>query len=311
MSMIGSLRIQPGDAPSGTRVYSVGGTKEVIVMADVSLVAAGLLLATAFIFGMSRRSDRTVVTGVLDRTAVREDRSRPVPPAFSAGTQPSGRDVERMAAAVRRPAPAVMTRPSPSAPRVVDDEALGVTRRQFLNRSILGLFGLSLAGFGTSVVGFLWPTLSGGFGSKVSAGSLTDVRSKMGAAKAPVYIPEARSYLNPYPAVNVGNAKKSGAYADPILAGMELGLVAIYQKCPHLGCRVPWCQSSQWFECPCHGSQYNRVGEKKGGPAPRGMDRFALTIANSQVVIDTKTVFLGPPIGTNTTGQEAEGPHCH
>ncbi|TPW15854.1 MAG: putative iron-sulfur protein [Acidimicrobiaceae bacterium] len=85
----------------------------------------------------------------------------------------------------------------------------------------------------------------------------------------------------------------------------------MYQKCPHLGCRVPSCTSSQWFECPCHGSQYNRVGEKKAGPAPRGMDHFALTISSSgDVVIDTGTVYPGQPIGTNTTGQEAEGPHC-
>ena len=47
---------------------------------------------------------------------------------------------------------------------------------------------------------------------------------------------------------------------------MRRGLIASYQKCPHLGCRVPQCTSSQWFECGCHGSQYNRVGEKKGGP---------------------------------------------
>ena len=88
-------------------------------------------------------------------------------------------------------------------------------------------------------------------------------------------------------------------------------LVASYQKCPHLGCRVPECKSSQWFECPCHGSQYNRVGEKKGGPAPRGMDHFAVTVsASGDVVVDTSTVFAGAAIGTNTTGQEAEGPHC-
>ena len=37
----------------------------------------------------------------------------------------------------------------------------------------------------------------------------------------------------------------------------------------------PSATSSRWFECPCHGSQYNQVGEKKGGPAPRGMDRFS------------------------------------
>ena len=91
---------------------------------------------------------------------------------------------------------------------------------------------------------------------------------------------------------------------------MEAGIVALYQKCPHLGCRVPNCQSSQWFECGCHGSMYNRVGEKKGGPAPRGMDRFGVAVNNGVLVIDTGAVFGGPPIGTNTTGQEAEGPHC-
>jgi cytochrome b6-f complex iron-sulfur subunit len=73
---------------------------------------------------------------------------------------------------------------------------------------------------------------------------------------------------------------------------------------------VPQCITSQWFECPCHGSQYNRVGEKKGGPAPRGMDRFGVAVDNDIVTIDTSNVFQGPPIGTNTTGQEAEGPHC-
>jgi cytochrome b6-f complex iron-sulfur subunit len=73
---------------------------------------------------------------------------------------------------------------------------------------------------------------------------------------------------------------------------------------------VPQCASSQWFECPCHGSQYNQAGEKKAGPAPRGMDRFGVQIAGGNVTIDTGIIFQGPPIGTNTTGQEAEGPHC-
>ena len=91
----------------------------------------------------------------------------------------------------------------------------------------------------------------------------------------------------------------------------QYGLVALYQKCPHLGCRVPQCDTSRWFECPCHGSQYNQVGEKKGGPAPRGMDRFSISVdAASIVSVDTGTVCPGPAIGTNTTGQEAEGPHC-
>jgi cytochrome b6-f complex iron-sulfur subunit len=39
------------------------------------------------------------------------------------------------------------------------------------------------------------------------------------------------------------------------------------------------------------------------------MDRF-VAVDNDIVTIDTSNVFQGPPIGTNTTGQEAEGPHC-
>jgi len=40
------------------------------------------------------------------------------------------------------------------------------------------------------------------------------------------------------------------------------------------------------------------------------MDRFGIAVNNGVVVIDTGTVFAGPAIGSNTTGQEAEGPHC-
>jgi cytochrome b6-f complex iron-sulfur subunit len=91
---------------------------------------------------------------------------------------------------------------------------------------------------------------------------------------------------------------------------MEQGIIALYQKCVHLGCKVPWCPTSQWFECPCHGSKYNRVGEKQGGPAPRGLDHFVLSISGSSVSIDTGVVVLGVPVGTDTTGQGAEGPPC-
>jgi len=91
---------------------------------------------------------------------------------------------------------------------------------------------------------------------------------------------------------------------------LQAGYVALYQRCVHLGCRVPWCQSSWWSECPCHGSKYSRIKEQKHGPAPRGLDRFALTVAGGSITVDTSTIFVGPPIGTNTTGQGQDGPHC-
>jgi len=288
------------------------------------VVVIGVLLLAAFVLAVARRKDAGQAVGVLSRETRKRDRSdAAVAPLAGEAPVLTGRQVERQAALERAGRPASSTgtavlvagttAPVPAAPPApIDMEALGVTRRQFLNRAILGVFGLSVAAFGTAVVGFLWPTLqAGGFGSVINIGKVSDINATI-ATKQPFYSPQARAYINPYPTLAVAKAKQSGAYADPILAGMQLGYVALYQKCVHLGCRVPWCLSSQWFECPCHGSQYNRVGEKKGGPAPRGLDRFAFSISSDgSMSVNTETVFLGPPIGTNTSGQEAEGPHCH
>ncbi len=191
----------------------------------------------------------------------------------------------------------------------VDLDELGVTRRQFFNRSLLAGSGLGLGAFGVAALAFLWPGASTGFGGKIVVGSVADANTAIGN-KQPFYNATAKTYIVAYPKADLGAAKKVSAYTPPILAGMEAGYVALYQKCVHLGCRVPWCQSSQWFECPCHGSKYNKVGEKVGGPAPRGLDRFVLEVSGGNIVVDTGNLVLGPPIGTNTINQSPEGPLC-
>jgi cytochrome b6-f complex iron-sulfur subunit len=167
----------------------------------------------------------------------------------------------------------------------------------------------SLTAFGLSLIGFLWPSSSGGFGSKIRVNK-ADIVAGLATGKGFYYVPEGRMWITAYPASALEKARKVSAYTAPVLAGMQAGYTFLYQKCVHLGCRVPNCPTSQWFECPCHGSQYNRNGEKKGGPAPRGLDRFAVEVAGDSFVVNTGSIILGPPIGTNTTGQEAEGPHC-
>ena len=42
---------------------------------------------------------------------------------------------------------------------------------------------------------------------------------------------------------------------------------------------------------------------KKAGPAPRGLDRFAMSVSGGSLTVDTGTIIQGPPVGTNTTGQ--------
>ncbi|MEY3397162.1 MAG: hypothetical protein RLZZ534_1124, partial [Actinomycetota bacterium] len=202
------------------------------------------------------------------------------------------------------PPPAIETWVAP------DAEALGETRRAFLNRATVTLMSASLGGFAAALIAFLWKGAEGGFGSKINAGKIEDVVAQIRAADGFLYLPEARSWITEYPKEAISKAEAAYGGQGAVFSGMNAGVVALYQKCPHLGCRVPECKTSQWFECPCHGSQYNRVGEKKGGPAPRGMDRFGVSVSNGMVIIDTGVVFGGPPIGTNTTGQEAEGPNC-
>jgi cytochrome b6-f complex iron-sulfur subunit len=87
-------------------------------------------------------------------------------------------------------------------------------------------------------------------------------------------------------------------------------LMALYQKCVHLGSRVPFCVQSQWFECPCHGSKYNRAGEYRDGPAPRGLDRFAVSVQGGTIQVDTGEIVIGPPRGTATTQEDPEGAFC-
>ncbi|MEO5974490.1 MAG: Rieske 2Fe-2S domain-containing protein [Ilumatobacteraceae bacterium] len=269
----------------------------------VSAIAVIVVLGLGIVITASRRTETRGI-GSLSRETRRRDRSD------IGESATSGRDVEHAAVAAR--SVAVVPQPPPDvAPWTPPDvEAVGVTRRQFFNRATVTLMSASLGGFGAAVIAFLWRGASGGFGSKITVGKIDDVIGEIRANKGFLYVPQARSWVTEYPPEALPKAKVVYGKQSAVLAGMEAGLVALYQKCPHLGCRVPTCQTSQWFECPCHGSQYNRVGEKKGGPAPRGMDRFGVSLANDVFVIDTSAVFQGPAIGTNTTGQEAEGPHC-
>ncbi|MBA3302786.1 MAG: Rieske 2Fe-2S domain-containing protein [Acidimicrobiia bacterium] len=277
----------------------------VLTIAIPVLVALGALV----LFTTSRRRD----TGAaLSREARTRDRGQSPFLVDEADVGAvSGREVELAAARSGRGPGTDIEPVRPSAPVAYvapDPEFIGVTRRQFFNRSIIAMFGLGLTGFGAACLAFLWPTLKGGFGGTITVGKLEDVISEATSSREPFYVSEGRFYLNPYPAAAVSSA--AGVYSSSVLPGLEQGVIALYQKCPHLGCRVPWCDTSQWFECGCHGSQYNRVGEKKGGPAPRGMDMFPVAVSGGTVSVDTGIVIQGVPIGTNTTGQEAEGPHC-
>jgi cytochrome b6-f complex iron-sulfur subunit len=140
-----------------------------------------------------------------------------------------------------------------------------VARRQFLRNAALGAVGsvLTLVGAATGLL--LWPNKTGAFGSE-----LTVRAEDVPTVDAPPYRYTASHFY---------------------LAHNDDGLLALWWKCPHLGCTIPWVgppDSPQAYQCPCHGSMYDYNGVRTGGPAPRPMDLMALTVAeDGSVRIDT------------------------
>lgn len=292
----------------------------------IAIGAAVLLGALAFIT-TARRSDVRGAGALSGETRKRDQSARrsradveatatraddgPASTALTAGpftaaeAEQAGRDARKPPL----PVPAAAAAPAPWVPP--DPELIGVSRRQFFNKATIALTSTGIGAFAAAgFVAFLWPTATGGFGQNVVIGKLQDIIDGARGNAGFFYAPSARAWITEYPSDALPKAE--AIYTPNIYAGMaDYGIVALYQKCPHLGCRVPECATSGWFECPCHGSQYNRVGEKKAGPAPRGMDRFPVSVdGGGNVTVATGTVVTGPVIGTNTTGQEAEGPHC-
>ena len=168
----------------------------------------------------------------------------------------------------------------PSTDQVVEP----VDRRKFLNTTWKVLGAVLVVEAAWTSYDILHPTKASGFGGLVDAGSVDDYAQE-GTVQ---YFLNGRFYVTQY----------------------QGGLRAIYQKCPHLGCRVPYCDTAAQFQCPCHGSIYNVIGEYLQGPAPRGMDRFPISIEAGRVVVDTSSVVEGPPRGVQTGPTQPAGPSC-
>ena len=186
----------------------------------------------------------------------------------------------------------------------VPPEESGVSRRQFFNRAITTTFGSFLALQGVYYLAFFWPRITGGFGSDVDAGAVEDLLALTvtpAGATVPVFVPEARAYIVPAP-----SSLSTQFEGRNVSAG---GLMALFQRCVHLGCRVPWCATSIGFECPCHGSKYNSIGEYFAGPAPRNLDRFIVETRGDRFIVRTGEIIETPRAPTPSVDYP-QGPSC-
>jgi cytochrome b6-f complex iron-sulfur subunit len=160
-----------------------------------------------------------------------------------------------------------------------------IDRRQISRRGLLRVtfwagLGAGLAAVATSFIDFLYPRGVTGFGGIINVPGT--VENYPPGTK--VQIPEGKFWL-----VNL-TAEQGGP-----------GFLALWWKCPHLGCTVPWRpeftfnDKRGWFRCPCHGSTYDDAGVRVYGPAPRSMDRMLLTIdpSSGRISVNTGRVTKG------------------
>jgi len=140
-------------------------------------------------------------------------------------------------------------------------------RRDFLKWGFLGSMVLVLGGCGQAVLTFLYPKKPTSLNRKVIVpGTIAD-----------------------YPLDSVTLVREGKFY----LSHVPDGLLALYWKCKHLGCTVPWKPNEEFdgklgvFHCPCHESIYLRTGQNVAGPAPDPLDIMPIELSGNTIVVDT------------------------
>lgn len=186
-----------------------------------------------------------------------------------------------------------------------------LSRRRFLRRSMLAVWGLSATAAVAGSLYMLYPNLAGQFGSALNVGKKTDFTAakppdfKIGQAGV-FYRQEAKTYVvhlakDTQFQLNGSNLSDQLDAESAVKDSDGSYWIALYQRCVHLGCTVPFRDNCVSFKCPCHGSHYNVTGEWLDGPAPRSLDRFAISLNGTDVVVDTATLNSKVPHPDQTT----------
>ncbi len=144
-----------------------------------------------------------------------------------------------------------------------------LSRRRFTRYLLFGLLGAFTATSAVATYKMLYPNKVTGFGAKVAAGTVQDIKTLLNEQK---YVRNSAGhfYLLPTP--------------EPDHA------IAAYWRCVHLGCTVPPPNPALEgnIQCPCHGSLYNGLtGALIHGPATRSLDYFPMTVENGTITVDT------------------------
>ncbi|MEK7433435.1 MAG: Rieske 2Fe-2S domain-containing protein [Cyanobacteriota bacterium] len=158
-----------------------------------------------------------------------------------------------------------------NAPEIKFRRDSGVDKNEISRRKVLGFFGW----------GAFWATMAG-----TLAGTGRFMFPAVTYEKSPVFKAGSPKDYPPGVSTRFLNEQQTWIINDN---GIIYALISI---CTHLGCTPDWLANENKFKCNCHGSGYYVSGVNYEGPAPRAMDRAAISVGDDgQLLIDKSKKF--------------------
>jgi cytochrome b6-f complex iron-sulfur subunit len=143
--------------------------------------------------------------------------------------------------------------------------AAPLSRRYFLEIVGAGALGVVAAGSAVLTAQYLSPNVLHEPPLKFHAGSVQDF-----SPDSVTLIVDQKSY---------------------VVRAKEGYLYAMSAVCTHLGCITGWKSDEAVIACPCHGSRFDRQGNVIGGPAPRQLPRYLISLEDrGELIVDKGTI---------------------
>ena len=195
----------------------------------------------------------------------------------------------------------------PHRPEARTVAGIGISRRELLRRSLGAGVLLVIAEWAAGTLGFLWPKAAVA-ALRVRVGTLADLEAANPALPVadgfPAYVAVAKAFVV---LVEPGDGFRPGSDATGTGAGVNV--IALSQRCPHLGCRPEPVPRGLVDALSVPPVAVRSPGDQGGRRRPTGPRRAAWTGSPSRssdegvLTIDTSRIILGPlPIALGQPG---------
>lgn len=198
------------------------------------------------------------------------------PKASETPATPPATDITATPPAPATPAAVTATPPAPAAPAKPAAKAPDEGRRNVVLASLAvfgSWFAIAWLALGASTLGFLLGTVRFLFPNVLSE-------------------PPSKFKVGDKAQFEDGKVNERFKDQGAWIVRFQGQIYALSTTCTHLGCTPNWLEAEQKFKCPCHGSGFKISGVNFEGPAPRPLERWALSVGDDgQLVVDKSKKF--------------------